>query len=108
MILYPPLLKRGITLAPSLIFIPSWARHDSAYLAHEQTHAAQQREIGTLRFWWLYIRSAAFRLGVEVEAYKAQIAAGTPLGHCAYWLATGYGLGLTIKKANELLRRADE
>ena len=104
MTIYPPCLKRGITLAPWLILIPQWARHDSAYLAHEQCHAVQQRKHGVLRFWWLYLRSDAFRLGVEVEAYKAQIAAGAPLGHCAYWMSTGYGLGLTIEKANELLR----
>ena len=104
MILYPPLIKRGITLAPWLILIPQWARHDIAYLAHEQCHAAQQRRIGVLRFWWAYLRSDAFRLSVEVDAYKAQIAAGSPLGHCAYWLRSGYGLGLTIEKANALLR----
>ena len=104
MTLYPPYLKRGITLAPWLILIPLWARHDSAYLAHEQCHAAQQRRIGVLRFWWLYLRSDAFRLGVEVEAYKAQIAAGAPLGHCAYWLATGYGLALTIEESHKLLK----
>ena len=104
MTLYPPLLKRGITLAPWLILIPRWARHDSAYLAHEQCHAAQQRRIGVLRFWWAYLRSDVHRLATEVEAYAAQIAAGASPSYCAHQLSTGYGLGLTIEKANELLR----
>jgi len=44
-IIYPPLLKRGITIAPWLILIPQWARHDAAYLAHEQVHATHQRKL---------------------------------------------------------------
>ena len=106
MIFHPPFLRRGIALMPSLILIPQWARHDSAYLAHEQTHAAQQREIGTLRFWWLYLRSDAFRLQVEVEAYKAQIAHGANLSYCAHQLATHYRLDLNYATAAGLLAPA--
>ncbi len=103
MTLYPPFLKRGITLMPSLILIPQWARHDAAYLAHEQTHAAQQRRIGVLRFWWAYLRSDVHRLAAEVEAYTAQVAAGTSLSYCAHQLSTGYGLNLSYNDAVRLL-----
>ena len=71
MALYPPFLKRGITLMPSLILIQQWARHDPAYLAHEQVHAAQQKRMGVVAFWWLYLTSKAHRQAYEVEAYLA-------------------------------------
>ena len=105
MILYPPILKRGTALAPWLILIPQWARHDSAYIAHEQCHADQQRKHGVLRFWWLYLRSDLFRLLVEMEAYKVQIAAGASLSYCAHQLSTGYGLGLSYNDALGLLTK---
>ena len=105
MILYPPFLKRGITLAPWLILIPQWARHDSTYLAHEQCHADQQRKHGVLRFWWLYLRNNLFRLLVEVDAYKVQVAAGASPSYCAHQLSTGYGLNLSYNDALKLLTK---
>ena len=105
MTLYPPFLKRGITLTPWLILIPKWARHDSAYLAHEQCHAAQQRKHGVLRFWWLYLRNDLFRLLIEVEAFKVHMAAGASLGYCANQLSTSYWLDISYTDAVRLLTK---
>ena len=75
MILHLP-LERGITLAPWLVILPSWARGNLGYLSHEMTHAAQQRRVGTLTFWYRYLTDKSFRQTAEVEAYREQIAAG--------------------------------
>jgi len=103
MVFYPPLLSRGITLMPALILIPQWAKSNAAYLAHEMVHVEQQRNAGVLTFWWRYITSKAYRLAYEVEAYKAQIAAGAALITCARHLATDYRLGITQAEALKLL-----
>lgn len=104
MILYPYLLKRGLTLTPWLILIPRWAKEDRPYHDHEQVHAGQQRKEGVLVFWWRYLISKQHRLAYEVEAYKAQIKAGASEYGCAVSLATGYNLGLTTGQAAEALR----
>jgi len=104
MILYSPFIKRGITLIPSLILIPQWARYDPAYLAHEQAHAAQQREIGVLRFWWRYLTDRAFRQASEVEAYRVQIAHGAKRHACARYLTENYRLGIDYATAYALLK----
>lgn len=83
MTIYPPLLKRGVCIHPSLILIPRWAREDYPYHQHEYTHAAQQRKIGTLIFWYRYLTDKTFRKAAEVEAYKAQIKAGAGTHGCA-------------------------
>ena len=72
MIIYPPFLKRGVTIAPCLILIPQWARHDPAYHAHEQFHAVQQRRDGLLRFWWRYITDKQARLGLQMVTEDAE------------------------------------
>ncbi len=105
MTLYPPLLKRGITLMPSLILIPQWAKGNAAYLAHEMVHVDQQWAFGTLTFWRRYLFDKAFRQTREVEAYKAQIAAGASLVGCATSLATEYRLDLTTAQAMALLEK---
>jgi len=104
MIFHPLLLKRGITVAPWLILIPKWARGNAAYLAHEQTHATQQRVDGTLAFWWRYLTDKAFRQASEVEAYKVQIRHGAKHSSCARHLATGYWLNLDYNTAYNLLK----
>lgn len=103
MILHPPLIKRGICIAPWLILIPQRVRHDAAYLAHELCHAEQQRKHGVITFWWMYLTSDAFRFGAEVEAYKVQIAHGANLGHCAWQLFNGYTLPITFEQAQAAL-----
>ncbi len=104
MIFYPSFLKRGITLTPWLILIPRWAKGNPDYLAHERTHAKQQRRVGTLTFWWRYLTDPAYRLTAEIEAYRAQIAAGGDVDYCATQLAYGYSLTLTPAKAYALLQ----
>lgn len=99
MILYPPLLKRGITLTPALVLIPRWAKDDKPYHAHEAIHQEQMRRIGTFRFWWSYLTDKAFRLTVEVEAYRAQIASGANPARCACDLSSGYSLNITQQQA---------
>ena len=103
MILYPPFLKRGITLVPSLILIPQWAKNDTAYLRHEQTHATQQKRMGVFIFWWLYLTDKTARKWIEVEAYKVQIANGASVFSCAVQLSNGYGLNLTQAESLKLL-----
>jgi hypothetical protein len=104
MIFYPPLLKRGICLMPSLILIPQWAREDYPYHQHEQVHAAQQRVGGVLTFWWCYLTDKAFRQQAEVEAYKVQISYGAKHSSCARHLSTGYWLNLDYNTAYNLLK----
>lgn len=42
-------------------------------MIHEETHARQQANLGSVEQWWrLYIDNAGFRLRQEIEAYQAQ------------------------------------
>jgi len=66
-------------------------------------HVEQQRNAGVLTFWWRYLTNKAHRLNYEVEAYKAQIAAGASQITCARHLATDYRLGITQAEALKLL-----
>jgi len=104
-ILYPPLLQRGITICPSLILIPKLAEDSRPYLAHEACHALQMRKVGTFTFWWRYLTHQPSRLAMEIEAYKAQVAAGGDLYHCAVNLANGYRIGLTVQAALDLITK---
>lgn len=106
MILYPPFLKRGIALMPSLILIPQWAKTDVAYLRHEQCHATQQKRMGVIAFWYLYLMDKTSRKWIEVEAYRVQIDHGASLDYCAHQLATGYGLDIDFETAKQLLEKA--
>jgi hypothetical protein len=103
MILYLPFLSRGICICPTLILIPKWAKGSEAYLAHEQVHAAQQRHFGVFKFWYLYITDKSKRLGFELDAYAVQLDHGASIHACAYQLATGYGIDLTVDQATKLL-----
>lgn len=91
-------------MSPSLILIPQLAKGNAAYLSHELVHVEQQRDDGTLTFWFKYLTSKAYRQQVEVEAYKAQIAAGTSLDTCAGHLANLYYLGISFVEAQQLLK----
>lgn len=104
MIFYPPLLKRGITLTPWLILIPRWAKGNRAYLAHELIHVDRQRWEGALTFWYWYLADKRHRKDYEVEAFRAQVRAGSSAAQCAQDLATGYDLGITYSDALDLLK----
>lgn len=39
-------------------------------LRHEKIHLKQQRELGILKYLWLYCRNSEFRYAVEYEAYR--------------------------------------
>lgn len=105
MIIYTSLLKRGITVTPSLILIPQWARWSAPYLAHEQCHADQMRRVGVLWYWWRYLTHQPFRVECEVQAYKAQVAAGGDLISAAYALAGLYRVGMPVDDAYKLLTK---
>jgi len=98
------LINRGICLTPWLIVIPTWARGDAAYLAHEQVHAEQQRRVGTISFWRQYLRDPAFRLSSEIEAFKAQCAIDDNYAHWAWCLCTEYNLDISYEQAQKYLR----
>jgi hypothetical protein len=95
----------GMTLAPGLVLVHPRVRRDPGLLAHEAVHARQMREVGMVRFWWLYFTCRPFRLWAEVEAYRVSLQyqpAG--LRHFARAIAGGYLLGITAAQAERLLR----
>jgi hypothetical protein len=99
-ILYPTWLPvGGITLCPGLILINAKYKADVALHRHEETHVYQMQRVGTLTFWWRYLTNKAFRMAVEVEAYRVQIANGATVNGCAIHLASGYRLGITVDDA---------
>lgn len=110
MILYTSLLwADGFTVAPWLILIRSKFRDDAPLLVHEQTHAEQMRRFGWLAFWRAYLTDAEARLGLEQEAYMAQLDA-TPKPalearreQFACILARDYRLGITLEQARRIL-----
>lgn len=106
-ILTTPLLfwADGMTVAPGLVLLHPRVRHDRGLLAHEAVHCRQMREVGLLRFWWLYFTCRAFRLWAEVEAYRVSLR-HQPGGirHFARALSRGYLLGITPEQAEHLLR----
>ena len=95
----------GMTVAPGLVVVHPRVRSDAGLLAHEAVHCRQMREVGLLRFWWMYFTCPAFRLWAEVEAYRVSLRyqpAG--LRHFARALAHGYLLRITPAQAERLLR----
>jgi hypothetical protein len=103
-ILHMPLPWGGLTVSPRLILIRSRRRGDVALLRHEEKHAEQMRRIGWLRFVWHYLTSRAFRLAMEVEAYRVSIENGRTVEACAKTLAEWYWLGITEDEAAAALR----
>ena len=97
----------GLTVSQRLIVIHPKHRDDKPLLAHERCHQQQMARVGTLRFWWRYLTSKAFRQASEVEAYKVQIAHGASPAACARHLANLYRLGLSENAAAALLSDKD-
>ena len=97
----------GLTISQRLILLHPAHANDAALLAHERTHQAQMARVGTLRFWWRYLTSKAFRQASEVEAYRVQIAHGASPAACARHLASLYRLGLSERAAAALLSDKD-
>ena len=95
----------GMTVAPGLVVVHPRVRRDAGLLAHEAVHCRQMKEVGVLRFWWLYFTCPAFRLWAEVEAYRVSLR-HQPGGirHFARALAHGYMLGIPPERAERLLR----
>lgn len=94
----------ALALSPSIVLIRSQYRDNTPLRVHELVHVEQQRDDGTLTFWWRYLTSRKHRQVYEVEAYKAQIDAGSSLGVCAGHLANDYYLGISFTEAQELLK----
>ena len=95
----------GMTVSPGLVVVHPRVRWDAGLLAHEAVHCRQMREVGLLRFWWLYFTCPAFRLWSEVEAYRVSLRfqpAG--LRHFARCIARGYLLRISESEAERLLR----
>lgn len=94
----------GMALTPGLIVLRPARAADHALIAHEKRHCEQMREVGMLRFWWNYLTSPAFRLHMEVEAYRVQLAMRpSSIDHYAQALATRYFLDINIQQARDLL-----
>jgi hypothetical protein len=95
----------GMTVSPSLVFVHPRVRSDAGLLAHEAVHCRQMREVGMLRFWWLYFTCPAFRLWSEVEAYRVSLKYQPGgLRHFARAIARGYCLRIGEEQAQRLLR----
>ena len=95
----------GMTVAPGLVVVHPRVRSDAGLLAHEAVHCRQMREVGVLRFWWLYFTCRAFRLWAEVEAYRVSLRhQPAALRHFARALSRGYLLGISAGQAERLLR----
>lgn len=96
----------GMTVSPGLILIRPEYASDRPLIAHETVHAAQMTKHGTWRFWWHYITDSKFRLEMELEAYRVQLAmAPQSLERVATALSSRYFLNITNAQAVSLLRR---
>jgi len=96
----------ALTINSELILMRPDFANSTALITHERTHQAQMARMGTFTFWRKYLASKSFRQAMEVEAYKAQIAAGASLITCARHLATDYRLGITQAQAMVLLQES--
>ena len=94
----------GFTPFPWLMFIRWDCRDNKPLHLHEAVHQRQMREDWTVVFWFRYLLSKKWRQRYEVEAYKAQIAAGASLQGCAQLLSSMYLLGISYDKAYALLK----
>lgn len=94
----------AMTITPDLIIVRPHMAGDRALIAHEMCHCEQMRQIGTLKFFWSYFTDRGFRLRVEVEAYRVQLAlAPWSLDRLATLLATRYLLNINHAQAKALL-----
>lgn len=94
----------AITISPAIVLIRAKWRDSAPVRIHELVHVEQQKEVGAITFWFKYLTSKKYRQEVEVEAYKAQIRAGTSLDTCAGHLANFYYLGISFAQAQQLLQ----
>ena len=88
------------------IFIQSKYRTDEGLHIHELNHIEQAYKMFLLPFGFMYLVSKDFRLKVEIDSYKKQIAfygPGQSIEFAVRILATDYGLGKTEKEIRELL-----
>lgn len=93
----------GVCLHPRLMLIGLSAGPD--VVAHELTHAAQQRRAGWLRWLWRYFTSRQARLACEVDAY-AESARVAPWALPVYARALAsplYRLGISEQQAYDLI-----
>ena len=105
MILYPKYFPvAGFTPLPNLMLIRKDCRDNKPLHIHEEVHQRQMVEDGVLKFWFKYLFCPNCRLKYEVEAYRAQIAAGASLDSCAAHLSGMYYLGIDFEQARCLLR----
>lgn len=105
MIFYPRYLPvAGFTPFPWLMFIRKDCRDNKPLHLHEAIHQRQMQEDWTIVFWMRYLLSRKWRQRYEVEAYKAQIAAGASLDGCAAHLSGMYYLNITFEQAKILLK----
>lgn len=92
------------TINQDLILVHPDFKDDEALIEHEIEHTRQMQLVGTLTFWFKYIFSRAFRLIVEVDAYKVQMKYGASINSCATNLSTRYALGISQDRAMKLLK----
>tara|TARA_R110002126_G_scaffold141146_7_gene286064 strand:+ start:2065 stop:2385 length:321 start_codon:yes stop_codon:yes gene_type:complete len=106
MVLYPKYLFgiAGFTPLPNLMFIRYDCRNSEPLHIHEGVHQQQMRDDWTVVFWFRYLSSKKWRQHYEVEAYKAQVAAGENRDACALYLSGLYYLDLSFEQAVELLK----
>lgn len=95
----------ALTVWP-FIFVRPGKESDESLIARQMAHYKDQA--WKTPYWLLrYFFSKQFRFNVELNAYKAQVAAGgITVGRAAYHL-TKYGLGISYTQAATLLRKKD-
>lgn len=69
-----PFAHKNFTLVGTTLYIPKGAKLTNAILDHEAIHAAQIREVGFFKFYFLYLFACPFfwnpwRYKWELEAY---------------------------------------
>lgn len=99
---------QAMTITPTLILIRPERENDAALIAHEKRHCEQMGETGTARFWWRYATNREFRLQMELEAYRVQLAMHPSAldGICERLSSRnlfGYHFGLSFEEAKRLL-----
>ena len=98
------LISRGFSafcLWP-FIFVRPEHCNDNALIEHELVHYREQAWI-TPVWVFLYLVSRKFRLAAEVRAYNRQIELGGVTREQAAHALLGYRLGITFKKAMQVL-----
>lgn len=63
----------GAAWSPTMMVISKSAYNIPALIEHERCHQKQQREIGTLKFFFKYFTDKSFRFDMELEAYRVYV-----------------------------------